>query len=63
MVTSPPLPTPYNNTAQHNNTISHLVLHLLRRLELFYGKQKTSRRNKIRDIESDFKAADSEIEK
>jgi len=36
--------------------ITHLVLELLHRLELFYGKQKTSRRNEMRDIESDFKA-------
>jgi hypothetical protein len=54
--------TPHNN-ALHHNTITHLLLDLLHRFELFYGKQQTSRRNEIRDIESDFKAADSEIEK
>jgi hypothetical protein len=37
--------------AQHHNTITHLVLDLLHRLELFYGKQQTSRRNEMRDIE------------
>jgi hypothetical protein len=40
-----------NNTAQHHGTITHLVLDLLHRLELFYGKQHTSRRNEMRYIE------------
>jgi hypothetical protein len=41
-----------NNTAQrHMSTITHLVLELLQRLELFYGKQQTSRRNEMRDVE------------
>jgi hypothetical protein len=40
-----------NNTAQHNGTITHLVLDLLHRLELFYRKQHTRRRNEMRDIE------------
>jgi len=35
------------NTAQHHSTITHLVLDLLHRLELFYGKQQTSRRNEM----------------
>jgi hypothetical protein len=33
------------------HTITHLVLELLQRLELFYGKQQTRRRNEMRDIE------------
>jgi hypothetical protein len=39
--------------AQLHNTITHRVrvLDLLHRLELFYRKQQTSRRNEIRDIE------------
>jgi hypothetical protein len=41
--------TTNNNTAQHHGTITHLVLDLLHRLELFYEKQKTSRRNEMRD--------------
>jgi hypothetical protein len=40
-----------NNTAQHHGTITHLVLDLLHRLELFYRKQQTSRRNEMKDIE------------
>jgi hypothetical protein len=40
-----------NNTAQHHGTITHLVLEFPHRLELFYGKQQTSRRNEMRDIE------------
>ena len=40
----------HNNTAQHHGTITHLVLELLHRLELFYGKQQTSWRNEIRVI-------------
>jgi hypothetical protein len=39
-----------NNTAQHHGTITHLVLDLLHRLELFYGKQQTSRTNEMKDI-------------
>jgi hypothetical protein len=40
-----------NNTAQHQGTITHLVLVLvLHQLELFYGKQQTSRRNEMRVI-------------
>jgi hypothetical protein len=53
--TTPPSRT--NNIAQHHGTITHL-LDLLHRLELFYGKQQTSRRkqqtsrrNEMRDIE------------
>jgi hypothetical protein len=34
-----------NNTAQHHGTITHLQLGL----ELFYGKQQTSRRKEMRD--------------
>jgi hypothetical protein len=34
-----------NNNAQHHGTITYLVLDLLlHRLELYYGKQQTSRR-------------------
>jgi hypothetical protein len=33
-----------------HGTITHLVLDLLHWLELFYGKQKTSRRNEMRNI-------------
>jgi hypothetical protein len=40
-----------NNTAQRHGPITHLVLELLQRLELFYGKQQTSRRNEMRDVE------------
>jgi hypothetical protein len=43
--------TSHHNAAQHHGTITHLVLDLLHRLELFYGKQQTSRRNEMRDIE------------
>jgi hypothetical protein len=39
-----------NNTAKHHGTIPHLQLDLLHRLELFYGKQQTSRTYKTRDI-------------
>jgi hypothetical protein len=40
-----------NNNAQHHGIITHLVLDLLHRLQLFNGKQQSSRRNKMRDIE------------
>jgi hypothetical protein len=33
-----------NNTAQHHGTITHQL-----GLELFYGKQQTSRRKEMRD--------------
>lgn len=43
-----------NNTAQHQHhvTITHIVLDLPHRLELLYGKQQTSRRSEMRDIET-----------
>jgi hypothetical protein len=40
-----------NNMEQYSNNIAqHLVLDLLHRLELFYEKQQTSKRNEIRVI-------------
>jgi hypothetical protein len=36
---------------QHHGTITHRVFDLLHRLELFYRKQQTSRRNEISVIE------------
>jgi hypothetical protein len=41
----------HHTTQRHMSTITHLVLDLLHRLELFYEKQKTRRRNEMRDIE------------
>jgi hypothetical protein len=35
---------------KHHGTITHLVLDLLHRLELLYGKQQTSRRNEMKVI-------------
>jgi hypothetical protein len=43
-------PTVKHTAAQHHGTITHLVIDL-HRLELFYGKQQTSRRNEMTDIE------------
>jgi hypothetical protein len=36
---------------RHIGTITHLVLDLLHRLELFYGKQQTSKRNEMRGMD------------